>query len=76
MYAYESKPVNLVKGTGGPEIIKLQKALNEIGYSAESTGLYDEATFQNVMRFQADFGLMADGIVGPRTRGLLYQVSD
>lgn len=75
VYAYESKPVNLVKGMGGPEIIKLQQALNEIGYSAESTGRYDEATFQHVMRFQADFGLMADGIVGSRTKGLLYQVS-
>jgi peptidoglycan hydrolase-like protein with peptidoglycan-binding domain len=40
------------------------------------TGVYDESTFNGVMKFQEDFGLMADGIVGLRTRALFYQMVD
>jgi len=76
MYPYENKSTNLVKGMSGPDIIKLQQTLNEIGYSVEPTGLYDEPTFHQVMRFQSDFALKVDGIVGTRTKGLLYQMSD
>ena len=76
VYPYENKGANLVKWMSGPDVIKLQQTLNELGYSVEATGLYDKFTFHQVMRFQDDFALMADGIVGNRTKGLLYQMSD
>ena len=76
VYPYENKGTNLVKGMSGPDVVKLQQTISEIGYSVEPTGLYDESTFYQVMRFQNDFGLKADGIVGSRTRGLLFQMSD
>jgi len=76
VYPYENQSANLVKWMSGPDVIKLQQTLNEIGYSVEPTGLYDDSTFHQLMRFQDDFALMADGIVGTRTKGLLYQMSD
>ncbi|HID31016.1 MAG TPA: peptidoglycan-binding protein, partial [Desulfobacterales bacterium] len=75
-YPYENKGTNLVKGMRGPDVVKLQRTISEIGYSVEPTGVYDELTFYQVVKFQNDFGLKADGIVGTRTRGLLYQMSD
>jgi N-acetylmuramoyl-L-alanine amidase len=60
----------------GPDVIRLQYALNEIGYSIQPTGRYDGPTFDRVVSFQSDFGLTADGIVGTRTKGLLYQMTD
>jgi len=77
VYAYENNDVSLVKGMRGPNVIKLQQALNEIGYPVEPTGLYDEHTFHQVMRFQSDFGLKKiDGVAGTRTKGLLYQMTN
>jgi hypothetical protein len=76
MYPYENISANLVKGMSGPDVIKVQQTLNEIGYSVEPTGFYGKSTFHQVVRFQNDFALLADGIVGTRTRGLLYQMSE
>ncbi|MBW2331838.1 MAG: AAA family ATPase, partial [Deltaproteobacteria bacterium] len=76
VYPYENKGVIFVRGMRGTDVIKLKQTLNEIGYSVEPTGLYDKSTFRQVMKFQGDFGLKADGIVGARTKGLLYQMSD
>jgi general secretion pathway protein A len=76
VYPYEKKKTRLEKGMRGPDVTKLQQTLNELGYSVEPTGLYDESTFQQVIRLQDDFALMADGIVGTRTKGLLYQMLD
>ena len=73
---YANEGVNFVKGMSGPAINKLQETLDEIGYRVPSTGLYGKSTFYQVMRFQGDFGLIADGIVGTRTKGLLYQMSE
>ena len=59
-----------------PDVGKIQRILNEIGYLVNPTGFYGELTFRNVLRFQKDFGLVADGIVGPQTRALLFQMAD
>ncbi|MCK4388997.1 MAG: AAA family ATPase [Desulfobacterales bacterium] len=75
VYPYENHDVHLVRGMKGPDVIRLQNRLNDIGYTIELTGLYDEPTYYQVMRFQGDFGLIPDGIVGTRTKGLLYQMS-
>jgi general secretion pathway protein A len=76
VYPYEDHEESIVRGMGGPDVIKLQYALNEIGYSVQPTGLYDGPTFDEVVSFQNDFGLKADGIIGARTKGLLYQMTD
>jgi peptidoglycan hydrolase-like protein with peptidoglycan-binding domain len=46
-----------------------------MGYLVESTGYYGDLTAGAVMKFQVDFGLEPDGIVGPKTRALLFQMT-
>jgi general secretion pathway protein A len=74
-YPSKNKDIYLAKGTDVPDVLEVQKSLKEIGYEVEATGNYDEHTFQGVMKFQGDLGLKADGIAGPRTRALLFQMS-
>jgi general secretion pathway protein A len=76
IYPYEGKKVDLIKGMSSPDVLKVQKTLKKLGYLLELTGVYDNATFRCVMKFQNYFGLSPDGIVGPRTRAFLYQVLD
>ena len=76
VYPYENKNVDLSKGMEDPGVLRAQKTLKKMGYPVEITGIYDESTFRNIMKFQAFLGLMPDGIVGPRTKALLYQMSD
>jgi len=76
VYPYENNDDSLARGMSGLPVIKLQRALDEIGYSVKPIGLYDQSTYDQVVRFQRDFSLKADGIVGTRTKGLLYQMSN
>jgi len=76
IYSYEDKKVDLIKGMNAPGVLNVQKTLKKLGYLVELTGVYDNTTFRCVMKFQNYFGLSPDGIVGPRTRAFLYQVSD
>ena len=76
VYPFKNKPGHLMKGMSDPDVRKIQKILNEIGYLMDTTGFYGELTFRNVIRFQKDFGLEADGIVGPQTMALLFQMAD
>jgi hypothetical protein len=76
IYPYEGKKVDLIKGMSSPDVLNVQKSLKKLGYLLELTGVYDNATFRCVMKFQNYFELSPDGIVGPRTRAFLYQVSD
>jgi len=76
IYSYEGKKVDLIKGMSTPDVLNVQKTLKKLGYLVELTGVYDNKTFRCVMKFQNYFGLSPDGIVGPRTRAFLYQVSD
>jgi len=73
VYPYEN--INLLKGMNSPAVLEMQRLLNKAGYLVALTGFYGESTFSEVMRFQKDFGLLADGIAGPRTRALLFQIS-
>jgi general secretion pathway protein A len=76
VYPYENRDTTLVRGMIGPGILKVQQTLKQIGYPVEPTGIFDDPTFQDIKKFQAHFGLRPDGIVGRRTKALLYQVSD
>ena len=64
----------LRKGMTTPAVLALQRTLNGIGYMVDPTGIYDQTTIQEVARFQKDFGLSPDGIAGPVTRSLLFQM--
>jgi len=70
----QDKP--LIQGMRGPDVLEVQKLLEKIGYLAEPTGVYDQPTYEEVMRLQRNVGLRPDGIVGPRTRAILYLMSD
>ena len=74
VYPPATEVPTLVKGMNDPDILELQRAFRVIGYLPEPTGIFDELTFKETRRFQKDFGLVADGIAGPRTRALLYQM--
>lgn len=74
IYPYENKGTDLVKGVSGQEVTELQKTLKDIGYLVKTTGIYDELTFRAVMKLQESIGLVPDGIVGPRTKALFYQI--
>jgi peptidoglycan hydrolase-like protein with peptidoglycan-binding domain len=65
-----------MKGMRLPEVRTLQRALDQLGYLVQSTGVYDAETADAVRKFQMELGLKPDGIFGPRTRALLYQMVD
>ena len=75
VYPYEQDNKNLTEGMRGQNVLKVQQMLQQMGYSLQPTGLYDSATLKEVMRFQRILGLEANGIVGTRTKALLYQMS-
>ena len=62
-------------GMKDPFLDRMQKTLKEMGYMVKVTGIYDMTTFNEMKRFQKDFGLQVDGAAGPRTRALLYQMA-
>ncbi|KAB8139306.1 peptidoglycan DD-metalloendopeptidase family protein [Gracilibacillus oryzae] len=63
--------VNLKKGSRGKEVSRLQQDLIKLGYDLSKFGadaVFGDETLSAVRIFQQDYGLKADGIVGPRTR--------
>ncbi len=75
VYLDKEKIGDLAKGMDIPGVLEVQKILKELGYQAEPTGFYNTSTLSAVRKFQKDFGLRADGIVGSRTRALLFQMT-
>ena len=75
VYPYMQENRLIKKGMKGAIVPVLQESLNELGYMIDLTGIYDDATFKVIKQFQKDFGLNPDGITGPRTRALLYQMA-
>jgi len=61
----------LTVGDRGPEVKKLQEALNAQGENLTADGIFGPATHSAVVAFQARHGLTPDGVVGPRTRAAL-----
>ena len=66
---------SLKKGMRGPEVLEMQKMMARIGYDVSPTGVFDESTRHEIKVFQMVFGVKADGIAGPLTRALLYQMA-
>jgi len=55
----------------GPDVVSIQQALQQKGFSCYPDGIYGNYTAALVQVFQQRNGLRADGIVGPATRSLL-----
>jgi uncharacterized protein (TIGR02594 family) len=64
--------VVLRQGMSGPEVLRVQQRLQELGFfSGTPRGNFGEMTGAAVRAFQAANGLAVDGVVGPNTwRGL------
>jgi hypothetical protein len=68
------RPV-LAFGEQGHSVSWLQAALSELGYfRGTPSGLFDGATLESLQEFQRSQHLQADGMAGPRTRMVLYQL--
>ncbi len=62
----------LRRGSRGSAVTEVQRQLRELGYfNADPTGYFGPVTEQAVIRFQTDYALRADGIVGSQTRAEL-----
>lgn len=60
-------PRTLALGMYGPDVVALQGLLIAHGYPAGISGTFDNATRLKTMAFQAEHGLVGDGIAGPLT---------
>ena len=55
-------------GSSGSEVRSIQTRLTELGYfSGKVDGIFGSQTKNAVIKFQKDYGLTADGIVGSNT---------
>lgn len=62
----------LTLGSRGPDVIKLQNFLMDVGYTTITTdGIFGENTRLAVLDYQKQQGLVVDGIVGSQTMNLL-----
>ncbi|MFO1431964.1 MAG: peptidoglycan-binding protein [Candidatus Competibacteraceae bacterium] len=67
----------LKEGSSGPEVTKLQEKLKEVGFDPGAIdGDFGPGTEAAVIAFQKSEGLLADGIVGPRTQQALGLTED
>ena len=76
VYPYVDNRFFLGRGMQSPAVLTLQKILQDLGYLVTPNGFFDQQTGEEVKKFQDEFGLKADGVVGSRTLTLLYQMAD
>lgn len=76
-WVYRPSPsdVILTHGREGDEILSVQRTLREIGYQVDVNGRFDKNMRREVLQFQNDFNLTADGIIGPKTYALLFMMT-
>lgn len=55
----------------GNDVKALQKALTRDGYAVNNDGIFDEGLESALKAWQTEYGVTADGIVGPATRTML-----
>ena len=64
----------LKKGASGAEVLRMQGALQSLGYSIQADGKFGAGTESTVKAFQRDYGLKVDGVAGNKTLTLLYSL--
>lgn len=62
----------LREGSRGLYVEELQEMLDKRGYTLKADGIFGDKTLEAVEAFQADNGLVVDGIVGENTWGKIY----
>lgn len=68
--------IRLEYGSKGPEVQRLQQALNQLGYKAGTAdGKFGAYTENAVRSFQRNNGLKVDGIAGTATQELLFRLT-
>lgn len=68
-----SAPAKTQKGDTGSNVVKIQQALECLGYySGTIDGIYGESTVAAVKKFQSKRGMKADGIAGAGTIRVLF----
>ena len=65
----------LQTGSSGSEVLKLQTALNTLGFNLKTDGKYGSATAAAVRAFQRANGLPVDGVASANTQRLLYSLA-
>ncbi|MBD2481350.1 peptidoglycan-binding protein [Planktothrix sp. FACHB-1365] len=66
----------VMSGDSGAQVRQIQQRLQQLGYfNANVTGYFGSLTQDAVIRFQRNYGLTADGIVGPQTLAALRLVT-
>ncbi len=76
VYPYSDNGFFLKQGMRSPAVLTLQEIFQDLGYLVNPNGVFDQQTYEEVKKFQDEFGLKADGVVGSRTLALLYQMAD
>ncbi len=67
----------LRSGSTGPDVVLAQHVLYQLGFLRESPdGVFGPATLQAVRRFQQEWGLAADGVIGVNTWEALRRALD
>ncbi len=70
-----TKPAVLTKGTSNGDVWDLQFRLKTLGYYQTALdGQFGTQTLTAVRKFQKDYGLAPDGVVGPNTWKALKKV--
>lgn len=65
----------LMLGSTGPNVKLIQSLLNKLGYNPSAVdGQFGASTQQAVMNFQRDYGIEADGVVGPQTWSIMERL--
>ncbi len=66
----------IAPGSVGEDVTKLQQMLARLGeYQGSFSSGYDRTTSEAIARFQRSRRLVADGVVGPLTKILLYEAT-
>jgi len=60
-------------GSKGPDVVKLQRRLNALGYKLVVDGEFGKMTEAAVKSFQKNHNIAVDGIVGDKTWGALFK---
>lgn len=63
-------------GSQGSDVLYLQQLLNKMDLRTPASSVFDQPTHQAVVNFQKQRGLLADGVVGPRTWEVLDEPID
>lgn len=69
------KPGTLYIGSSGESVKAMQQQLATLGFTISTDGKFGKKTKEILVSFQAQYGLVADGIAGSKTLAAIYSSS-